>query len=310
VVIAIIGILVALLLPAIQAAREAARRTQCVNNLKQIGVAMHNFHDSQRTLPPGTGPSVCCWGTWQVLILGYIEQQAIADMYVNFGGNDSTVDQGYTGTRYGAAPNTTNVTTKRFAALSCPSDQNNAPIGSITSHNYAVNYGNTVYDQRATFNGVTFRGAPFATATIETPAPPPSTPPKPPRYFGKPLTEILDGTANTLLVAEVLQGKQSDLRGFTWWGDATAFETYQGPNSAIPDRIYTAGYCVNLPALNLPCAVSDATNPTMFGSRSRHPAGVQVVLCDGATKFVADSIDLNVWRAVSTTQGMETLKLN
>jgi hypothetical protein len=48
----------------------------------------------------------------------------------------------------------------------------------------------------------------------------------------------------------------------------------------------------------------------MFGSRSRHPAGVQVVLCDGATKFVADSIDLNVWRAVSTTQGMETLKLN
>jgi prepilin-type N-terminal cleavage/methylation domain-containing protein len=306
VVIAIIGILVALLLPAIQAAREAARRTQCVNNLKQIGVAMHNIHDTERTLPPGIGAGGCCWGTWQVLILTYIEQKAVSEMYVNFGGTDTfqadlqnACPPETTCIRYGMAPNTTNVTTKRFPALTCPSDQNNAPIGAITNHNYAVNWGTTDYGQTTNLNGVIFRGAPFGRGTDRT---------KP--RMGKPLAEILDGTSNTLLAAEVLQGKGSDLRGFAWWGDAAGFTTYLEPNSTLPDRIYTAGYCNNLPQLNLPCAVSGGTTPTMFASRSRHPAGVQVVLCDGATKFVADSIDLNVWRAVSTTQGTETLKLN
>src|SRR5690242_9868032 len=79
VVIAIIGILVALLLPAIQAAREAARRSQCVNNLKQLGVAQHNYHDVRKKLPMGSWS--CCWGTWQMSILPFIEEQQLADMY-------------------------------------------------------------------------------------------------------------------------------------------------------------------------------------------------------------------------------------
>ena len=121
-----------------------------------------------------------------------------------------------------------------------------------------------------------------------------------------PIRKITDGTSNTMMVAEVLQGQGSDLRGFTWWADACQFTTYLPPNSGLPDRIYTAGYCNNMPDQNLPCAVSDAANPTMFASRSRHPGGVQVVLCDGATRFVSASIDLTVWRAASTTEGMET----
>ena len=72
VVIAIIGILVALLLPSVQSARAAARRVQCVNNLKQLGIAMHNYHGSQRKLPVGNVS--CCWGTWQMMILPFLEE--------------------------------------------------------------------------------------------------------------------------------------------------------------------------------------------------------------------------------------------
>ena len=89
VVIAIIGVLVALLLPAVQAAREAARRTSCGNNLKQIGLAMHNAHDTTPTLPAGMGPYGCCWGTWQMLVFRYMEQNNVVDHYQNWGGNDS-----------------------------------------------------------------------------------------------------------------------------------------------------------------------------------------------------------------------------
>ena len=83
VVIAIIGILVALLLPAIQAAREAARRTQCVNNLKQIGIAVQNYHDVRRELPP-----MRVWDgdrTWLGLILPHLEEQAVADLWKSSG---------------------------------------------------------------------------------------------------------------------------------------------------------------------------------------------------------------------------------
>jgi prepilin-type N-terminal cleavage/methylation domain-containing protein len=156
VVIAIIGILIALLLPAVQAAREAARRSQCLNNLKQLGVGVHNYHDSKRYFPPGK--IACCWGTWQPAILPYLEQEAVAELYQNFGGDDTT------GPRYSTAPNTTNVCIKRFPTLTCPSDLPNAPFSNLTNHNYAVNFGNTGHAQQTTLNGVKFGGAPFVNA--------------------------------------------------------------------------------------------------------------------------------------------------
>jgi prepilin-type processing-associated H-X9-DG protein len=311
VVIAIIGILIALLLPAVQAAREAARRSQCLNNIKQIGLAMHNYHDSRGTLPPGTSSSRtapgtggvnCRRGTWQVLILEYMEQGNAANLYQNWGGT--------AGPSYSGAPNTTNVTTKRYASLTCPSDLPNSPFSNITSHNYAVNYGNTVYGQ-GTHSGVTFAGAPFSRATyvspdftveVETPGGYMVQPQK-----GKPFTEMLDGLSNTMLVGEVLQGQGSDLRGFMWWSDAAGFQAFQGPNSPLPDHIYSATYCNNKPELNLPCV---ASGPTMFASRSRHPGGVQVGMADGSSRFVQQNISINVWRGASTSRGRETTTLD
>jgi type II secretory pathway pseudopilin PulG len=307
VVIAIIGILIALLLPAVQAAREAARRSQCLNNLKQIGLGMHNYHDSRSTLPPGEGPNGCCWGTWPSLVMAYMEQGNVSDKYSNWGGTDTS------GPRYGAAPNTTNVTTLRFAALTCPSDTPNSPFSNITNHNYAANWGNTSY-ARGTVGGVTYQGGPFSRAKFQHPGDTTITyrndlgnPVRP--WLGTPMAEIVDGLSNTIMVAEVLQGQGNDLRGFIWWGDAAGFTGYLSPNSTLPDRIYTSGYCKSDLKNNLPCAVSDATNPSMMAARSRHPGGVQVILCDGSGRFVQSNISINVWRGTTTSKGREVVSL-
>src|SRR5439155_6885591 len=84
VVIAIIAILIGLLVPAVQKVRAAAQRTQCANNLSQLGKAMHLHHDNFKCLPPSMGPSGCCWGTWVILIMPYIEQQNISKQYVTW----------------------------------------------------------------------------------------------------------------------------------------------------------------------------------------------------------------------------------
>ncbi len=218
VVIAIIGVLIALLLPAVQAAREAARRSQCVNNLKQIGLGMHNYHDTHNSLMPGRLD--CCWGTFQVFLLPYLEQQNLFNAY-NFYG--STTTDGMVGSklRYGGAANTT-VTRSRISSLTCPSDTENAPIGNITSHSYPVNWGNTSNSQ-GTLNGIAFLGAPFAWVSSAIPS-----------SGGKvySFADFRDGTSNTLLASEVIMAQGADLRGFSWWGDAAGFVTYLTPNSS------------------------------------------------------------------------------
>jgi prepilin-type N-terminal cleavage/methylation domain-containing protein/prepilin-type processing-associated H-X9-DG protein len=302
VVIAIIGILIALLLPAVQAARESARRSQCLNNLKQIGVAMHNHHDTKQTLPPwkpgpglGSG-SDCCCGTWAVLVLEFLEQDAFASLYEGWGGFDNSPNiDGTTATadriRYSGAnsPNLPNLRI-RFKTFTCPSDSINHPVRQTPNHNYLANIGNTTRSQN-TFNGVTFKGAPMRPArfVFNNPAETTVTPGgwivRPQK--GEPLSEIVDGTSNTLLVAECLQGTQgisvstglaaSDVRGMFWHQSWSVFTTWLPPNSPLPDQ--TESNCNHQPALNLPC---EDGNPRYNAARSRHPGGVQVVMCDGS----------------------------
>ncbi|AGA27040.1 DUF1559 domain-containing protein [Singulisphaera acidiphila] len=288
VVIAIIAVLIALLLPAVQAAREAARRAQCVNNMKQVGIAMHNYHSAINSLPPGK--SDCCWGSWMVFILPYLEQQSLQNSY-NFSFSPS-YNVGQTTYYFGAIQTT--VTNRRIGTLTCPTDTPNAPSFGVTSHSYAVNYGNTAMDQQAELNGVRHGGAPFT------------------NIYGRPgvysFADIPDGLSNTLLASEVIMGQGTDLRGFTWWGDAAGFSTYLPPNSTAPDVIYSSDYCKSGYMLNPPCIFPDSNaQPRMFASRGRHPGGVNTLFGDGSVKFIKNTINIVTWMSVSTTKGGEII---
>ena len=166
VVVGIIVVLMAILLPAVQSAREAARRSQCVNNLKQVGLAMHNYHESHGVLPPGK--KGCCWGTWLVYTLPYLEQQALYNAWNSCGINASGAPTNYDlDLRYFGVANQS-VTSTFLSVYLCPSDQTNAPITATTngktyactSQNYAVNFGNTLVIQ-SDFQDIRFGGAPF-----------------------------------------------------------------------------------------------------------------------------------------------------
>jgi prepilin-type N-terminal cleavage/methylation domain-containing protein/prepilin-type processing-associated H-X9-DG protein len=328
VVIAIIAILIGLLLPAVQKVREAAAQTKCQNNIKQIALANMNYESANGTFLPGISRTGCCWGTWMMPILPYMEQNSLFKIYTNFGGLDPT------GPRYASAPNN-QVSTTRLSSFLCPSDSvKNWANGSFTMHNYVLNAGNTNFYQVNTpvgctngsttgANGcVTFGGAPFGwyedplTLAAGGDA-------SPPNYWNgdptlgksgrpRPISEITDGTSNTPCVSEVIKGPRdgNDIRGFTWWGGAAGFVTYQTPNNPNATDVMTGGGCGPnsfKPAI-YPCTTaSTSTLPRLQLARSRHTGGVNAALCDGSVRFVSNSISVVTWRALGTSQGGETL---
>ncbi len=318
VVIAIIAVLIALLLPAVQAAREAARRIQCTNNMKQLGLAMQNYHDVLGTFPPGA--RYTSWGTWYHYSLPFLEQGGVYNAF-NFQGSTNTSPS----LAYSGAQNAT-AAQVRINAFQCPSDQAEAQISGITSGNYAANYGNTgtgLFQINASspycctsYNGVIFAGAPFSWIAIG------SAPVQPfGRTYG--LSSITDGSSNTLLLGEVIQGQDNgslfDLRGFIQYGSSSGFATFLAPNSTQPDLLNSASYCAYPFSNNPPCKFRTAAPPAYpgdttpaingdtYASRSRHPGGVNTVFCDGSVHFIKNSISLPVWRALSTTQGAEVI---
>ena len=330
VVIAIIAVLIALLLPAVQAAREAARRAQCTNNLKQVGIAMHNYHDQQGTLPPGI--KGCCWGTWLVFILPFVEQQPLFNAWNSVG--DDRYDQGVQASmfRYDGVANITVVST-RVNSYVCPSDPNyttntydSQTIGgktlTATAQNYVVNFGNTITNQSPFYlvNGVKvpFLGAPFTDMGA------PDT-----DIVGYAGTSVLgtinfaaitDGLSGTMMTSEVLAGQNQsasviDVRGQSWWGYAAQFTGFYGPNTSSPDVVQFNGYCI-VGSGNPPCAFAsggvDGTGTynglgMITSPRSKHPGGVNVGMCDGSVRFIKNSVNINIFQALSSAKGGEVL---
>lgn len=316
VVIAIIGILVALLLPAVQAAREAARRMQCGNNLKQIGLAMHNYHSAHNTLPAGS--CGCCWGTWLIGVMPYLEEQNSADKYKNYCGFDGG------GARYSSSVNWP-ITKKRFSVYSCPSDPEQVTtldagiFDGFTKHNYVANFGNTGFvatspeqgsaeKNYGSDSGITYQDAPFS---MEHGPLPNSTLGFRTRFTR--FARITDGLSKTLMISETIQGigegsSQDDWRGESWHGYTAGFMTYLAPNSFSPDVVQAEWFC-HPSVKNPPCydAPSGSSRPMTLAARSRHAGGVQTVLCDGSVQFTSDDVDLTVWRGLGTTRGGEII---
>jgi prepilin-type N-terminal cleavage/methylation domain-containing protein/prepilin-type processing-associated H-X9-DG protein len=320
VVIAIIAVLIGLLLPAVQKVREASARASCSNNLHQIAVANMNYQSTNGVFVPGVGKNGCCWGTWMIPILPFMEQDNLFNVYVNFGGLD------YTGPRYNGGANAT-VARTRLKNFTCPSDVPQS-WGQWTKHNYVVNAGNTTLYQvnlpigctSGSAGCTTYGGAPFnyyndpASLAVGWDSTYPWTNPTP-QYpnidagkMGRPvrIEEITDGTSNTMMASEALQGRQSDLRGFTWWGGGAAFTAYLAPNSTEPD-VVTGGICTPTIAPLMPCVEpSTPSRPRLMAARSLHDGGVNVAMCDGSVRFVPNTININVWQALSTARGQET----
>jgi prepilin-type N-terminal cleavage/methylation domain-containing protein len=302
VVIAIIGVLVALLLPAVQTARESARRMQCSNNLKQVTLGMHNYADTYGGTFP-VGEYSCCWGTWLVGLLPYVEQKALFDQYKFYGAINSAGGNPDLNTRYGGSMNLP-VTRTQIKAYTCPSDPktNTTPLRSaITSHNYVANHGNTSLSRLATLGRTStgqpnqFAGAPFIFVGNST---------QQPQVIR--MAQVVDGLSNTLAFSETIKGQQNDLRGFAWWNGGSHFETHLAPNSSQPDVLEADSYCKRAP-LNPPCTAPTTANPSNIAARSRHPNGVLATLCDGSVRFVSNNIFLDTWRGISTIHGGETL---
>jgi len=298
VVIAIIGVLVALLLPAVQAAREAARRAQCSSNLRQVGLATMQYGDTYKGAFP-VGSYTCCYGTWLVALLPYVEQKALFDNYKHFG-DMTSVD---TTARYSGTQNLP-VTQKRIPAYICASDSLVEPTtgqrSGITYHNYVGNHGSTTKARTATLgtllNGQPnkFKAAPFVYVSSTTSSPQTVR-----------LSDVTDGLSNTIMFSETVQGHSLDLRGFGWWSGGSHFETYLAPNSSQPDMMEDISYCITSDTYNPPCNVATTAIPTNIGACSRHPNGVMVCMCDGSVRFAANSINLDIWRAISTAGGRE-----
>jgi len=325
VVIAIIAVLIALLLPAIQQAREAARRSQCQNNLKQLGLALNNYHDSNNVFPPGgidgralSSGALSTWEGWsaQSMLLPYLDQQQIYDM-ANF-------SAAIVGDTMSEVTNTT-ATLSRVSTFLCPSDITSAATwygAQYPGNNYMVVTGDsTAWTDTV---GQTERGIFY-------------------RFSNVGLRGVTDGASKTVAMAERTVGDENNLRlrpndvirSVTWPGGSkislqnpagmdafisacqsaavsnpsnhhshsgrlwalymhaqTMLNTVQTPNSPNIDCQECAG-----------CGWMDSDG--IFTARSQHVGGVNVVMADGSVQFVSDSINRDTWRAMGTKDGAE-----
>ncbi|NLX99107.1 MAG: DUF1559 domain-containing protein [Rhodopirellula sp.] len=291
VVIAIIGILIALLLPAVQAAREAARRSQCSNNLKQIGLALHNYHDSFKVFPPsstsgygkgvwnypGSGPSdpAIHLHSFASLLLPYLEQGNVADR-INY--NVSSLD-----------PANRAIASQILPFYRCPSyagkDYSTDPL-------YVTTAG---YDKFAIRNYVTLGARTVVGLSGAIPADGVMFPGSRTGF-----RDVIDGTSSTIAFAETREEKSSVWIDGTSaavaarWTDLTS-PTYAGNSVSINHTPYFPGGV-------FPNSIGQEYGPSSF-----HPGGAQHALVDGSVQFLSETMEATVYDALTTRAGGEVV---
>ncbi|MBI1348937.1 DUF1559 domain-containing protein [bacterium] len=296
VVIAIIAILIALLLPAVQQAREAARRTQCRNNMKQLGIALHNYHDTFNIMPPGAiNPGVqtqaslpytsncaveCRNAPWSLMILPQIDQAPLYNQ-INFSLPMGKAQRSGTGpsTDQGALFANTNL-----AAFVCPSDvPYNDPMQVSGTAHYAITNGRRSSYWFPALNIMEDIG-PYKLEGYTTKG-----------MFGVngacKLSEIKDGTSNTMMLSETPFRKNATVYGPYW----TAWN-------------YTSGVTYGQ-QINSRVACGGGTNgcPYAWGGGSAHTGGMHITKADGAVAFVSENMAFTLVRALVTISGGEVL---
>lgn len=298
VVIAIIAVLIALLLPAVQQAREAARRTQCKNHLKQLGLAIHNYHDTHIVFPyghksPENATTIHSRDVWFHRILPYIDQSPLYNAYEA----DTTnyVHQMVSGTA-GALAAT------KISMLSCPSDPSSPGVGACGNTvgfqgNYIVS-GGLGQTHAVDINGV------ITVTNLNMPVADPGGLFGTNSKFG--IRDCVDGTSNTLLASEsIIRGNPTvavwgEAGGY--WGGAPhgsfCFSAAETPNTSVPDRVYTCK-AATFPGAPRSAPCESGNTLGLAGrynfARSYHAGGVHVVMADGAVRFVTDNIDRQTW---------------
>jgi prepilin-type N-terminal cleavage/methylation domain-containing protein len=310
VVIAIIAILVALLLPAVQQAREAARRTQCKNNMKQVGLALHNYLSAMSTFPPvSVLPAGRTFEPYSahVRLLPYIEQANLANLI------DWNVSSEFTSNPTAAKT--------RVAIYMCPSEINDRQRVTPTLLHYPLNYG---------FNEGTWFIFDPVSGNVGDGAFHPNRAFKP--------ADLSDGLSNTIAAAEVKAFQPNvwdtnnpstlnvappatpaavaayassgtfDSNGHTEWveGDVheCGFTTTCTPNAQVPYISNGVTYSIDVTSMRDGESVTVPTYAAVT-SRSFHTAMVNLLMMDGSVRSVSDNIDLGVWRAAGTRAGGE-----
>jgi len=316
VVVGIIAILLALLLPAVQSSREAARRSQCQSNLHQLGLALHSYHASQNSFPPALTNAKRPDGTFyggfysvQARLMSYLDQAPLYNA-INFQTGTWPIDTYFVAlTGPQAELNSANSTVYQtgLGFFLCPSDggpfvqtgnnyRGNTGVGpSFSPWAESPDSGNGLFPELGT---ITIAGVPdglsHTVAFSERLRGSGAQPPNPERDVFKRLGIV--NTADQLLIACMIAARASD-SGFVtsgeWWfwsgRERTLYNHAQVPNGSIPDCTYGGV----TPMIDMATA------------RSRHPGGVNVLMGDGSGRFIPGSVAREVWRGLGTRNGGE-----
>lgn len=289
VVIAIIGILVALLLPAVQAAREAARRMSCSNNVKQIGLALHNYHDTFKSFPPGAvfygGNNDR--GSVLIRILPFMEQQQLYDLFnMNVSTDGQTFPAGVNGG--------IQLRGAQVPVFICPSDTNQ-PRGTAPAISMPPNYYPSMGPSASITNSPSctcplfaqFQQWNQANTSTDNPAGPFS---RRGWNFTSNMASITDGTSNTIFMGEVRADCSSHVQA--GWSHSNKW----GGFTHIPINFDSCRTLAQATAEGLdPCYATCNWNAEV-GFKSRHPGGAMFAIGDGSTQFIAETIDMQTYQ--------------